>query len=97
MFFVQQPALMTLNKLLNYKQKYNIMNKIITLSIATIFLATSYASYSQNIEHQSPHHKTHWGTKERQVQVIGKIWMKNFPCVAKVKCKHPLILLLQMT
>jgi carbonic anhydrase len=63
MFFVQQPALMTLNKLLNYKQKYNIMNKIITLSIATIFLATSYASYSQNIEHQSPHHKTHWGYK----------------------------------
>jgi hypothetical protein len=39
MFFVQQPALMTLNKLLNYKQGYNIMNKIITLSIATIFLA----------------------------------------------------------
>ena len=63
MFFVQQPALMTLNKLLNYKQKYNIMNKIITLSIATIFLATSYASHSQNIEHQSPHHKTHWGYK----------------------------------
>jgi hypothetical protein len=35
------------------------MNKIITLSIATIFLATSYASHSQNIEHQSPHHKMH--------------------------------------
>jgi hypothetical protein len=46
--------------LLNYKQGYNIMNKIITLSIATIFLATSYASHSQNIEHQSPHHKIHW-------------------------------------
>jgi hypothetical protein len=39
------------------------MNKIITLSIATIFLATSYASHSQNIEHQSPHHKIHWGYK----------------------------------
>jgi membrane-bound acyltransferase YfiQ involved in biofilm formation len=51
------------NKLLNYKQKYNIMNKIITLSIATMFLATSYASHSQNIEHQSPHHKIHWGYK----------------------------------
>jgi carbonic anhydrase len=24
---------------------------------------TSYASHSQNIEHQSPHHKTHWGYK----------------------------------
>jgi carbonic anhydrase len=33
------------------------------LELATIFLATSYASHSQNIEHQSPHHKTHWGYK----------------------------------
>jgi hypothetical protein len=64
---VQQPALMTLNKLLNYKQGYNIMNKIITLSIATIFLATSYASHSQNIEHQSPHHKIHW---EKHCQIL---------------------------
>jgi energy-converting hydrogenase Eha subunit F len=53
-------VLMTLNKLLNYKQKYNIMNKIITLSIATIFLATSYASYSQNIEkHRNKNRKQH--------------------------------------